>query len=72
MPFTVKVKLIPGGSEEFNSDESITVERAMQLAKVAKPENWTPKIGGETVSLDRVIQESTTITLIKTEIKGNA
>lgn len=71
MNFTVKVQTIPGGTEEFNSNESITVERAMNLAKVAKPENWIPKIGGEDAPLSQVISSNTTITLIKKQIKGN-
>ena len=69
--FSVTVQLVPGGSEVFNSDTPITVERAMGLAKVAKIANWTPKIGGETVKKSKTINSDTRITLIKKKIKGN-
>lgn len=70
--FTVKVQAFPGGTEEFNSDEPITVQRAIQLAKIANPENWSARIGGEVVSPSKVISSDTSITLLKTTIKGNA
>ena len=69
--FTVKVQMVPGGTETFNSDQAITVERAMQLAKVTNIKNFTPSIGGENVALDKVIDSDSTITLIKKQIKGN-
>lgn len=69
--FTVKVQMVPGGTEEFNSDEPITVGRAIQLAKVAKPSSWTAKIGGETVADSTSIDSDTNITLIKKKVKGN-
>lgn len=71
MSFTVIVKTVPGGTEEINLESSTTVERCIQLAKVERPDQWTPKIGGETVALSKQISGDTTIHLIRKEIKGN-
>lgn len=71
--FTVKVQVVPGGEEVLHLDQSTTVNRAINLAKVADPTQFTVNIGGSTVTdLDRSISENTTIVLIKkANIKGN-
>ncbi|MCA9761309.1 MAG: hypothetical protein KC463_07350 [Streptococcus sp.] len=69
--FSVTVRQIPGDNVTKNFDAAVTVRQALQTAGIAKIDSWSPKIGGEEVSLDRRIASDTTITLLRKQIKGN-